>query len=318
MDIVNQVLVLFLLILCGFVAAKAKCIREEGVHGLNSMLVNFSLPCMAIAKLQVDASPELMQDIVHMAILTAVTMLGCAAVVWFGICRHEPPLRRAALSGLALIPNSGFMGLPLIAAAFGEDKMIYGIIYVGVSNIITWSVGVALYDKKALSWRRIFLIPTLVTSVLGLILFVAEVRLPSVLLDTLEMLGDTTTPLAMFIIGTHLVGLRLRDMRDAKLLLIWPAADRLPAGGLRPVPAAGRIAVDEWLHDAPYGHALRLRAGHPGGGLPWRSGAGLSRRGDQHVPVHRHHTAAVAPALSGESEASHRGHALRWEAFSLP
>lgn len=220
MDIVNQVLVLFLLILCGFVAAKSKCIREEGVHGLNSVLVNFSLPCMAIAKLQVDASPELMQDIVHMAILTAVAMLGCAAVVWFGICRHESPLRRAALSGMALIPNSGFMGLPLIAAAFGEDKMIYGIIYVGVSNIITWSVGVALYDKKALSWRRIFLIPTLVTSVLGLILFVAEVRLPSVLLDTLEMLGDTTTPLAMFIIGTHLVGLRLRDMRDAKLLLI--------------------------------------------------------------------------------------------------
>ena len=39
MDVMNQVLVLFLLILCGFTAVKAGWIREGGIQGLNAMVL---------------------------------------------------------------------------------------------------------------------------------------------------------------------------------------------------------------------------------------------------------------------------------------
>ena len=56
MDVMNQVLVLFLLILCGFTAVKAGWIREGGIQGLNTMVLYFSLPCLTVAKLQQEAS----------------------------------------------------------------------------------------------------------------------------------------------------------------------------------------------------------------------------------------------------------------------
>ena len=63
MDVMNQVLVLFLLILCGFTAVKAGWIREGGIQGLNAMVLYFSLPCLTVAKLQQEASPGLMLEL---------------------------------------------------------------------------------------------------------------------------------------------------------------------------------------------------------------------------------------------------------------
>ena len=74
MDVMNQVLVLFLLILCGFTAVKAGWIREGGIQGLNAMVLYFSLPCLTVAKLQQEASPGLMLELSQVFVIGAVSI----------------------------------------------------------------------------------------------------------------------------------------------------------------------------------------------------------------------------------------------------
>lgn len=219
MDVMNQVLVLFLLIFCGFVAAKAGWIREAGVQGLNATMLYFSLPALTVAKLQQEASPELMRELAQVFLLGGASILVCGALAWYAVFRKESRPRRAVLTSMAMFSNAGFMGFPVLSAALGADKLIYGVVYIGVFNLVNWSIGIGLFDRGAVSWKRLLRVPCLIASVLGLVLFVAGIRLPAPVTSALDMLGQTTTPLAMLIVGARLVQLRASDLRDMKLLL---------------------------------------------------------------------------------------------------
>lgn len=219
MNVIAQVGVLFILMLCGFSAAKFRWIDERGFDGLNSVVLNFSMPALIIAKLQQSTDPSQMRDMASVFVLGGLSIILCGVLARFLVFRRSEARRRAVLSNMCMFSNSGFMGFPVLAAAFGEDKLIYGVVYVGIFNLLCWSVGIMVFDRHALDLRGLLKIPTLIASALGLVLFVASIRLPGVLVSAMEMMGDTTTPLAMFIVGSRLTQLRLGDLKDGELLL---------------------------------------------------------------------------------------------------
>ena len=220
MDVVAQVAMLFLLMFCGFFSSKINLISDEGVSGMNKMVVCFALPCMIVGKLQQDVDPGLMRD------LTAVFLLGGATILLFGflarfvLYRNEEKNRRAVLASMCMFSNAGYMGFPVLSAAFGSENLIYGVIYIAVFNLLGWSAGVMLFDRSALSLRKLFKVPSLIAAVLGIVFFLLRIRLPGVVLEAMDAMGGMTTPLAMFIIGARLSKLHLSDIRDVKMLSV--------------------------------------------------------------------------------------------------
>lgn len=219
MNVVSQVITLFLLMLCGLVSSKLKLISQDGIAGLNKLVVCFALPCLTIAKLQQTVEPGLVRALVQVFFISGIVMLLCGLLGRFVFFRNESPERRTIFTSVCLFPNVGYMGYPVLTAAFGASNLIYGVLYNAMFNLLCWSVGVVLFDRKALNWRKLLKVPSLVCSVIGIALFALNIRLPKPILDAMNTMGDITTPLAMFIIGYHLSRLRLSDLRDAKLLL---------------------------------------------------------------------------------------------------
>ena len=219
MNVIAQVVMLFLLMFCGFASSRARLISDEGIAGMNKLVMYFALPCLTVAKLQQDVDPALVHD------LTAVFFLGGATMLLFGligrflIFKGETPRRRAVFTSMCIFSNAGYMGYPVLTAAYGAENLIYCVMYVAIFNVLGWSVGVMLFDRDALDLRKLLKVPSLIAALLGLILFALEIRLPSVLLDAMNTMGNVTTPLAMFIIGTRLTQLHLSDLKDVKLLL---------------------------------------------------------------------------------------------------
>ena len=218
MDVIAQVVVLFLLMFCGFLSSRAHLISDEGIAGINKLVIYFTLPCLTIAKLQQSVDPALVHDLVWVFVLGGASMLLFGALGRFVFFRNETPARRAAFTAVCLFSNAGYMGYPVLTAAFGADNLIYCVIYVAIFNVLSWSVGVMLYDRSALDIRKMLKVPSLVTAVLGIVLFALEIRLPGVLFNALDSMGSVTTPLAMFIIGTRLTQLHLSDLKDVKLM----------------------------------------------------------------------------------------------------
>ena len=124
------------------------------------------------------------------------------------------------------------MGYPVVIATLGEDMLIYAVVFVGAFNLMCWTFGSFFFGGiSAIQPKKLLTNPSLIAVIVGLVLFLTGWRLPGFINDALSMMGNVTTPLAMFVIGARLIDLRFAHLQDWKLLLacalrliIFPAA----------------------------------------------------------------------------------------------
>lgn len=218
MQVLMQVLTLFLLILCGFGAAKGKLLDEKQIVGLNTFVLSFAQPCLILSSMQRDRSPDLIRDLLLVFVFTCV-IIAVSGVIARRIFRREGTDRRAVLTNLSMVSNCGFMGYPVITAALGEDALIYAALYVSAFNLMSWTLCAYYFGgKEAMRPRQLLKSPSLLAVIAGMALFLTGWRLPGFVNNAMSMLGNTTTPLAMFVIGTRLVGLNRTHLSDKSLL----------------------------------------------------------------------------------------------------
>lgn len=218
MQVLMQVLTLFLLMLCGFLASKSRMMEEKHLSGLNTLVLNFAQPCLILTSMQRDRSPELILDLL-LVFLLACLIIAASGAAAHRLFRHQSPQRRAVLTNLSMVSNCGFMGYPVITAALGEDALIYAALYVSAFNLMCWTLCAYYYGgRSAISLKQLLKCPSLLAVLGGMLLFLTGWRLPEFVNHAMSMLGDTTTPLAMFVIGARLVGLNPEHLKDRPLM----------------------------------------------------------------------------------------------------
>ena len=219
MTVLMQVLTLFILMLCGLIAIKTKLMDDRAMGMINTFLLNFALVGLIISKMQQDASPELLGDLFWMFIFSCLFMSLGGLIAARLFCK-ESRSRRAVLISLCTISNCAYMGYPVITAVMGAETLIYALMFTAAFNVLSWTVCAYFFGgKEAMQPVRLLRNPSLIAVVVGLVLFVTGLRLPKFINDALDALGNTTTPLAMFVIGARLVTLRPHHLKDTKLLM---------------------------------------------------------------------------------------------------
>lgn len=220
MTVLMQVLTLFLLILSGFFAAKKNILDDKGLRGLNTLVLSFAQPALILHKMQMPTTPQLIIELAWVFVLTCAT-IAIAGVISFRIFAKEEAQRRAVLTNLSMVSNCGFMGYPVITATMGEDALIYAVMFVTAFNLMSWTLGAFYFGgRKAMQPQKLLANPTIWAVAGGLIFFLTGWTLPAFVNSALNMLGSTTTPLAMFVIGARLINLRREHLKDVKLLLV--------------------------------------------------------------------------------------------------
>ena len=218
MQVLLQVLTLFLLMLCGFIARKSRMMGGEGFSALNKLVLFFAQPALILSSMQQSSSPELIRDLAWVFVLAcaAMALSGFVALFFF---RREAAQRRSVLTSMAMVSNCGFMGFPVITAALGEEALIYAVIYVAAFQLICWTLGAYVFGgRSAMRPGELFRNPSLLAVLGGLVLFLTGWRLPGFVNDGLSMMGSVTTPVAMFVIGSNLVGLTPAHLSDRPML----------------------------------------------------------------------------------------------------
>ena len=219
MTVLMQVMTLFLLIITGFIAAKKNVLDNKGLKGLNTMVLNFAQPALILHKMQMPTTPQLIIELAWVFVLTCAT-IAIAGMIAFRIFAKEEKKRRATLTVLSMVSNCGFMGYPVIIATMGEDALIYAVMFVTAFNLMSWTLGAYFFGgRNAMQPRQLLRNPTIIAVIGGLMLFLTGWTLPSFINSALDMMGATTTPLAMFVIGARLISLRREHLKDMKLLL---------------------------------------------------------------------------------------------------
>ena len=202
----QKIIEMFLILLVGVLAIRTKTVSPGLTQGLSSLLLNIVMPCMILMSYQVEFDFLLLQGLALTAGLSALSFGAAIAVARLAV-REGPD---SAVEKLAIgYSNCGFIGIPLANAVLGSQGVLYITAYILIYNLLIWSHGVLLMKGSAGTLRetvRNLIQPSLVAILVSLVLFLANVRLPAVLANPLDMLGDMNTPLAMLISGMNLAG----------------------------------------------------------------------------------------------------------------
>ncbi len=253
----------FALVLCGYLAARTRLLPQPAIPGLNAFVLYFALPCMLY---RFGASTPIAQLIDPAA---AGVYLLCALVMVTGtvLATRGPRMgwNDAAFGALvAAFPNTGFMGVPLLVALLGAAAAGPAILTIAIDMVITSSLcvalsrldvagthGMAVALRKALRGMAGNPMPWAIA--LGALASAVHFKLPGPLDQSVAMLADAASPVALFTIGAVLARSQMNEheqvaARDyvpialAKLLLhpllVWAVGQGAIALGLPLTPFA--------------------------------------------------------------------------------
>lgn len=201
----QQVLTLFLLLALGFILGKTKIITKEGSHGLTNLVMYIVTPAMNIYAFQREYVAADMRNFIIVGVAAVLSIVVLAVIG--RLCIHDQDPDRCRTLRFALqFTNCGYMGYPLLNAIIGPQAVFFGSAYVAVFNILSWSWGVYAItgDRKMLKPRKMILNPGVIGVVIGLALYLLQIRLPDVIGTPLKYMADMNTPLPMVIVGYQL------------------------------------------------------------------------------------------------------------------
>ncbi len=138
-------------------------------------------------------------------------------------------LRRETLSASSIVglgmsvSNSGFIGYPIVVMVVGTPAAVGLALGMMVENLLMIPLALILAEAgdaqgqspgKVLLGiaQRLLRNPIIISISIGLGLALLEVRLPAVPFKAVEMLAMASAPVALFVIGGNLVGLKAAGM----------------------------------------------------------------------------------------------------------
>ena len=218
-----KIIVLFIAMIAGYIAKKSKTLNKDSTKALSAVLANITNPCLIVAGQHIPRETSLLKNaaiIFGISLCVHIFMSVFSHYIFKGVRDYRD--RNVYTYGLTFM-NCGFMGYPILDAMFPEDGLFYGVIYASVFNLIAWSHGVIVMSSgsnEKVDFKKKLINPSIVSTVISLILFVTNIRLPGVILEGVDMVGDMTFPLSMLIIGSLLGDQKLTKLiKEYKLLL---------------------------------------------------------------------------------------------------
>lgn len=190
------------LIIAGIICHKIGIISENGSKELSKLVLNIVNPVVIFLAYQTDFKAELIKGFASALILSVIAYIIAIAASYLFIRQkigRETDIERFS----CIYSNCAFMGIPLIQSIMGYEGVFYLTAFLTVFNILVWTHGV-IQISGIKSFRfiiRAFTSPAIIAVTLGLVLFVARLRLPVLFIDSLEFIGAMNTPLAMIVAG---------------------------------------------------------------------------------------------------------------------
>jgi len=206
--VLNQVIILFLIMLVGAYASKRNIITEDVNKKLSEFLLNITVPLLVISSFQLDFSKDMLNNAAIVFII-AVGIHAASALLAKLLYHRYPDSVKTVLKFITTFSNCGFMGFPVLESIYGKTGVFYGSIYVISYNLFLWTYGVMLFsgERDLKTMKKALLNPGITSVAVGLLLFVFSIKLPYPILKTVETVGSMTTPISMIIVGALLAEL---------------------------------------------------------------------------------------------------------------
>lgn len=209
LTLLNQIIKMAIMMAFGYTLFKIKWLTSHTTKDLSTILLKVITPCVIVTSFMVEFSQEVLSGLIIAFGLSTVSLL--LGVVVSKVAFKEKDM----VNGFAVaFSNVGFLGIPLVSGLLGADYVIYLSLYIALFNVLLWSYGVWAMskNKSAVSLQSMLLNPNMVALGVGLCIFIFKIEAPLIIKETLVSIGQTNTPLGMFVLGAYIAKDRLIDI----------------------------------------------------------------------------------------------------------
>jgi len=216
-----EVLILFIIILAGYLAAKTKILKEDGKRQISSFIINITLPVVILMSSQMEFTKEKIENslwLLAMAVVIFLISMGIAATAY----KKSGKDKENVLKFATVFSNSAYMGFPVLFALLGSEGIFYGAVFLFPFNVFLWTYGVLIFKKHS-SFKHMIkdiLSPSMIAMFVAFAFLGFGLRIPFPINKGLDIIGGLTTPLSMIVIGGTLATVKFKTLISDKWIYI--------------------------------------------------------------------------------------------------
>ena len=192
----------------GFALNKTKLIKKDDSIFLSTLILEFILPVSILN----SCLRSLNKDTLYAGALILFVAVFFEAVIYlctkWGLKKMNADARSIFQYGM-LVSNGGLIGTPIIEGLFGSAGVLYANIFLIPTRVMAYSAGEALFNRqekkgmkdtlKGLAKNKV-----IVSMVLGIVLGLCNLQMPSFLMDALKNVSSCLAPLSLVLVGSML------------------------------------------------------------------------------------------------------------------
>ncbi len=215
MENLEVMVILFTIVILGYVACKLGYMGDKFDKKLSSIVVDITCPLLVLSSVMGDELPDrtLILPLLGVGFLTYVLLL----VFGFWVPRfithnHD----HQGMIGFALMfANVGFIGYPIVTSIFGPKAVFYAALLNMPNTFFIFTAGVMLvkgeYSLKQFNPRVLFS-PAMIGAFLAAVIVALGIHTPDIIARPITMVGNITVPAALMIIGSSMAKLPLKEI----------------------------------------------------------------------------------------------------------
>lgn len=225
LDILSVLAPVFVVIGLGYFGGKRKVFDDDQIEGFNEFVLGFALPAMIFASVLATPRSVLAEDAILFLAVVLVQLVFLVLGVALGRTLLRQGLAAATIIGLLIaVPTAAFMGTPILDGLFSKASSSNAIaLYAIATNVTVLPLSIVLLEwatRPADEARGVSAIlgevlrktisKTLVWSPLVALGLVAiGVQVPRPVDNSLDLIGESTSAVALFAAGLILSRYRL-------------------------------------------------------------------------------------------------------------
>ena len=244
LSILETVLPIFGLVLCGYVVGRRGWMSEEAIKGLNTFVFYFAVPALLFRAMARGLGP--IEFSIVGAYFSAVVVTFLLALPVARLAFRTGAAERVLFGMGAVFSNTVLLGIPLIFTVLGDVagvQLMLIITFHGVTILPAITVLIELGLGAGRGWRRlagstlraIAVNPIIVALLAGIAYGQTGMAMPGAAERFLALLGGAAAPCALFALGASLTRFEVRgDLKEtltivAMKLVVHPAVTAVMA-----------------------------------------------------------------------------------------
>lgn len=217
--ILEQIFILFLISLTGFIAFKLKAISAENNTGLVRIIIRITLPLLIFTSFAgAEITDEMLVNfplVIASSVLSVTVLFGLSKIT--GAILNLNKQNKSLHSVHTMFGNVVFLGFPLLNALYpGGEGLIYAAIFQLGHDSLMWTWGIYILNSDSQTKKKKAFLhiinPNTIAFAAGVLILISKITIPEIVFNTFFSIGHTTIYISMIYVGGVLAQVSPRSL----------------------------------------------------------------------------------------------------------